>query len=55
MKRNIEIGDFVVSDDVEGKVIEVLDLAGDIYLKVRTPGGDLIVPCEEAQRRDDGV
>ena len=55
MERNIKIGDFVVSDDVEGEVIEILDLAGDLYLKLSTPRGDRIVSCEDARLCERGV
>ena len=47
MSCNFEVGDRVLNGDDECEVVDVIELGGDYYLKIKTPGGEFLVSCDD--------
>ena len=48
MACDFEVGDCVLEGGHECRVIDIEEVGGDYYLKLDSPGGEMVVACKDA-------
>ncbi len=49
MDCEYNINDCVTFNGLEGKVIEIVDIGGECFLKIQTDHGDFVKSCDDVE------